>query len=356
VPMNTHEHFMQRCNELALLGAGSTAPNPMVGSVIVHEGKIIGEGWHRKNGGPHAEVRAVASVQDKSLLSAATIYVNLEPCAHHAKTPPCADMIVKHQIPTVVIGCVDSFSEVSGKGIKKLRAANCDVTVGVLEAECRHVNRRFFTFHEQQRPYVILKWAQTSDGFIDVARDDEHPVGVNWITGPAVKKLVHQWRREEQSILVGRATAQNDNPSLTVREVDGENPTRLVIDRNWVLEPTLALFNGDAPTIRYFSKSQRPPANLNAGAQNINIPLDFERSIIPQILTHLHALQIQSVIVEGGSKTLQSFVDSKLWDEARVFVGDKTFGRGVEAPRLNSVVPTPTKIGSDQLFSYFRTP
>ncbi len=220
---------MRRCLQLAKMGEGNVAPNPMVGAVIVCNHKIIGEGYHQEFGGPHAEVNAINSVKDKSLLAKSTIYVSLEPCAHHGKTPPCSDLIVEHKIPKVVIGSQDTFSKVNGKGIKKLEANGCQVTCGVLEKECRKLNKRFFTFHEKKRPFVILKWAQTKDGFLDKKRN-EGEKGIHWITAPETRSLVHLWRSKEMGVLVGRQTAAVDDPKLNVRDVTGKNPVRIILD------------------------------------------------------------------------------------------------------------------------------
>lgn len=339
---------MQRCLELAALGRGPASPNPLVGSVIVHDGKIIGEGYHRKSGKAHAEVNAIHSVKDQSKLSESTLYVNLEPCAHHGKTPPCADLITRCNIPNVVIGCVDTYSEVAGKGIEKLKAAGCNITVGVLEEESRHLNRRFFTFHEKKRPYVILKWAQTKDGFIDRVRAADSPVKVNWITNFHSKRLVHKWRHEEPAILVGTNTARNDNPSLTVREVKGDNPLRLVIDRKLELDSNLNLFDGSTPTIRYSAESSANLPNLETKT------IDFGSPVIPQILEDLHSRNIQSLIVEGGRQLIQSFIDAELWDEARVFTGDVEFEAGLIAPKLTTKPQETLKIGADRVAIHYR--
>jgi diaminohydroxyphosphoribosylaminopyrimidine deaminase/5-amino-6-(5-phosphoribosylamino)uracil reductase len=255
--MNFDEKYMLRCLELAKDGFGNVAPNPMVGCVIVCEGKIIGEGYHQEYGKAHAEVNAIHSVRDKSLLQKSTLYVNLEPCAHFGKTPPCANLIVEHNIPRVVIGCVDSYSEVSGKGIEKLRNAGIEVTVGILENESLELNKRFFTFHNKKRPYVILKWAETQDGFIDVDRPldkSRDTTADNWITSPLSKQLVHKWRSEEAAIMVGTTTVLNDNPQLNVREWKGKNPTRIVIDLQDRLPQTLHVFDKSIPTVSFFAK------------------------------------------------------------------------------------------------------
>ena len=296
-----HIPYMQRCLQLARLGLGSVQPNPMVGAVIVHDGLIVGEGYHHRYGEAHAEVNALASVEDKSLLADCTLYVNLEPCSHFGKTPPCADAIIRHGIPHVVVGTMDCHDKVNCAGIAKLRAAGVNVTVGVCEAECEELNRRFFTFHRHQRPYVILKWAQTADGFMDVDRSDGQPHDY-WITNPALRVLVHKWRSEEDAILVGYNTMHNDRPQLTTRLYPGKDPKRFVMQRG---------HDVDAPL----------PCTA--------VPMD-----VRECLQQLYEQRIQSVIVEGGRKTLDRFIASDLWDEARVLVGDVTWGKGLPAPAL----------------------
>ena len=292
---------MQRCLQLARLGLGSVQPNPMVGAVIVHNGLIIGEGYHHRYGESHAEVNALAAVKDKSLLAESTLYVNLEPCSHFGKTPPCADAIIRHRIPHVVVGTMDCHDKVNGAGIAKLRAAGIDVTVGVCEAECEELNRRFFTFHRHQRPYVILKWAQTADGFMDVDRSDGQPHEY-WITNPALRVLVHKWRSEEDAILVGYNTMRNDRPQLTTRLYPGKNPQRFVMQRGQdVIAP---------------------------------LPCTAVSMDVKECLQHLYEQRIQSVIVEGRRKPLNRFIASGLWDEARVLVGEATWGKGLPAPAL----------------------
>ncbi|MEP3836679.1 MAG: bifunctional diaminohydroxyphosphoribosylaminopyrimidine deaminase/5-amino-6-(5-phosphoribosylamino)uracil reductase RibD [Algibacter sp.] len=331
--MNIHETYIKRCLEISENGLGNTRPNPMVGSVIVHNNKIIGEGYTSAYGGNHAEVNAINSVLNKELLKEATIYVTLEPCSHYGKTPPCSDLIIKHNIPNIVIGCIDDNEKVAGKGIKKLKDAGCHVTVGVLEYECKNHHKRFFTFHNKKRPYIILKWAETNNGFIaPKTKNEQKPI---WITNTYSRQLVHKWRTEEQAILVGTNTVIVDNPTLNVRDWTGNNPTRLVIDKDEKLPKTLNIFNTDAKTI-LFSKN------------NIN----FSKKIGQQICNALFNLEINSVIIEGGAKTLQTFIDENLWDEARVFIGQSQFKDGINAPKLKGTLISEEKIQSDRLNIY----
>lgn len=328
-----HEKYMQRCIDLAKLGLGNTAPNPMVGSVIVHNGRIIGEGYHTKYGESHAEVNAIKAVKDKSLLKKSTIYVNLEPCAHHGKTPPCANLITEMGIPEVVIGTIDTAAHVSGRGINILKESGCKVITGVLDKESRELNKRFFTFHEKQRPYIILKWAQTKDGFIDIERNTDTPVQPTWITNEFAKVLVHKWRSEEQAILVGTNTALQDNPSLTTRNWKGKNPTRIVLDQHLILPPHLNLFNHHANTIVIADK--RVSDKKEKFVNNIGIKfVDYKQGFYLQLFKILFELDIQSIIIEGGEKVLNSFIGNHLWDEARVFHGSIEFGKGVQAPKM----------------------
>jgi len=325
--MSTAETFMQRCLDLAQLGIGDVAPNPMVGCVIVHQGVIIGEGYHEKYGGPHAEVNAIRSVNNPELLTESTLYVSLEPCAHFGKTPPCSDLIIESRIPKVVIGTIDPFAQVAGKGIERMQKAGIELEVGVLEKKCRNLNRRFFTFHEQKRPYIILKWAQTLDGFIDTNRtESQHPT---WITNALAKRLVHKQRSEESAILIGTNTAEYDNPALTVREWAGSQPIRMVIDRSGRLNPNLTIFDGKAPSLVFTGIDQPDRENLKF------IKLDFDRNILPQMMDELYLRNILSVIVEGGSELLNSFLELNLWDEAFVYTGNQFFGNGVAAPYIS---------------------
>ena len=340
--MNTHEKYISRCIQLAKNGLGSTYPNPMVGSVIVCEGKIIGEGWHRKAGEPHAEVNAVNSVKDKSLLKKATIYVSLEPCSHFGKTPPCCDLILASGIPNVVIGTVDPNIQVAGKGIKKLIETGVQVTVGILEEECYHLNKRFFTFHNKKRPYIILKWAQSQDGFLAPNEKEENkPV---WITNQYSRQIVHKWRAEEQAILVGTQTAIDDNPRLDVRDWTGNNPIRIVLDAKGRIPIDSHLFDNQVKTIVICENSDA------ISTENcIFERIDFNSNVALQILNVLHEHQIQSVIIEGGLQTLQTFIDSGLWDEARIFTGTTLFHEGVRAPKILLKESTKQWISTDAL-------
>ncbi len=326
--MTTDEIYMHRCIDLALLGNGFTAPNPMVGCVIVCEGKIIGEGFHRRWGEAHAEVNAINSVKDEQLLQNSTLYVSLEPCAHYGKTPPCALLIARKRIPRVVVGSVDPFAKVSGKGINILKEAGIEVTVGVLDEECKKLNCRFFTFHKRQRPYVILKWAQTIDGFIDISRKSEafgHPM---WITNYLSRIAVHRQRTEEAAVMIGTNTAEKDDPFLTVREWSGKAPVRVVLDRGMRLRNSLHVFDGRVRTLVFTDRYLSGKNNLEY------IRVDYEQNIIPQILNELYQREIQSLIVEGGRELLESFIVENYWDQAWVYVGDRFFGEGIKAPLL----------------------
>ncbi len=338
--------YMQRCLDLAKNGLGNTYSNPMVGSVIVCDGKIIGEGFHHKAGEPHAEVNAINSVKNKDLLIKSTLYVNLEPCAHYGKTPPCSLLIKQCAIPKVVIGCVDTFSEVAGKGIEMLKDAGVEIKVGVLEKESRELNKRFFTFHEKKRPYIILKWAQTLDGFIDIDRTEDNYGQPTWITNNIAKKLVHKWRSQEQAILVGTNTALKDNPALTTREWAGLNPTRVLIDRQGRVPVTHHLFDDTVNTLVFTEQKCNSEPNLNF------IEIDFSKDVLPNILNVLYKANLQSVIIEGGKQVLQSFIDANLWDETRLFIGDKLFERGVYAPKIIGTPVLEEKIGNSRLFFY----
>jgi diaminohydroxyphosphoribosylaminopyrimidine deaminase/5-amino-6-(5-phosphoribosylamino)uracil reductase len=323
----------------------------MVGAVIVSNDRVIGEGFTSPYGGHHAEVNAINSVKDKAILVDCTLYVTLEPCSHFGKTPPCSDLILKHKIPAVVIGCVDDNPEVAGKGITKLKASGCKVTVGVLEAECKSHHKRFFTFHNKKRPYIILKWAETSDGFIaPMHKDEKKPV---WITNIYSRQLVHKWRAEEQAILVGTKTVLEDNPSLTVRDWSGEQPIRVVLDRELKLDRGFSVFNKVAETVVISEKLEYPRAKTDL----INYSLEFinwnlKQGIAKQICDILYNRHINSIIIEGGAKTLQTFIDAGLWDEARVFIGPVSFKVGVKAPKLDGTLISKSKIKNDLLTLY----
>lgn len=337
---------MHRCIQLAKNGLGTTYPNPLVGSVVVYQDQIIGEGWHYKAGLPHAEVNAIRSVQDKTRLKEATIYVNLEPCSHIGKTPPCSDLIIQSGIKNVVIGNLDSNPQVAGRGIKKLIDAGCTVTTGILEAECAALNKRFFTFHQKKRPFILLKWAQTRDGFIAPTSERRKEAKPVWITNTYSRQVVHKMRGQEMAILVGTNTAQQDNPSLTTRSWAGNNPTRIVIDRKLKLDKELSIFNTEAETIVITEEIENSTNHLQYKT------IDFSGDIASQICDVLYKNNIQSVIIEGGSKTLQTFIDENLWDEAFIFSGPVNFGDGISAPTLKGRFIFEEFIRSDSLYLY----
>lgn len=342
----SHEIYIKRCIELAQNGLGTTYPNPLVGSVIVHNGIIIGEGWHRKAGEPHAEVIAINSVKDKSLLKKSTIYVSLEPCSHFGKTPPCADLIIEHKIPKVAIGTIDPFAKVCGNGITKLKNAGVDVQVGFLKTECTELNKRFFTFHQKKRPYIILKWAQTQNGFIAPWQKKEvKPV---WISNTFSRQLTHKWRAEEQAIMVGTNTVLQDNPKLDVRNWTGENPIRIVIDKTLKIPSDFSVYDKSVKTIFITEKKQ-----LSTHENLLFETIDFNKNVCIEILKVLYKHQIQSVIIEGGKILLESFIQNNLWDEARIFTSDLVFENGIKAPEFNtSSKPKAYKILNDTL-EYF---
>lgn len=347
--MTVDQKYMHRCIQLAKNGLGTTYTNPLVGSVIVHNNKIIGEGWHRKAGTPHAEVHAIRSVSQPELLPKATIYVSLEPCSHFGKTPPCSDLIIEKGIKNVVIGAVDSFAKVSGRGIQKLKNAGCNVTVGVLEQECLDLNKRFFTFHNYKRPYIILKWAESQDGFIAPKMDANFRKPV-WITNSQSRQLVHKWRSEEMAILIGTETAIKDNPKLDVRKWIGNSPTRVIIDRQERIPKNSAIFDGSIKTILITAED----SYVNCQISNCTIaPIDFQQPVLQQILEILYQHEIQSIIIEGGSKTLQSFIDSKLWDEARVFKGNINFNQGTKSPDLKTFSSSSSYTLQEDIVTHF---
>lgn len=356
-----HQQFtyMKRCLELAVKGLGHVAPNPMVGCVIVHKDKIIGEGYHQRYGEAHSEVNAINSVQDQELLKNSTLYVSLEPCSHHGKTPPCVDLIIQKKIPHVVIGSVDTNPLVSGKGIEKLKSAGIKVEYGVLEKECRELNKRFYTFHEKKRPYIILKWAQTKDGFIDKQRSANEVGQQLKISSDSSALLVHQWRSQEQAIMVGTNTALLDNPKLTARSnspllrppvpvrpgrgAGGEdkNPIRIVIDKELKIPKHYHLLDGSTPTLVFTNLKKEKSTNLEyftvKGTRDEGRGTNDD--LIINILSELYKKNIQSVLVEGGAKLINSFIQQNLWDEARVIVNETTIQNGVNAPDIKNLMP-----------------
>jgi diaminohydroxyphosphoribosylaminopyrimidine deaminase / 5-amino-6-(5-phosphoribosylamino)uracil reductase len=339
--VNNHEHYIKRCVELAKNGFGTTYPNPMVGSVIVHDGKIIGEGWHRQAGEAHAEVNAIAAVKDKSLLAESTIYVSLEPCNHYGKTPPCSDLILKNKIKNIVIGTVDSYEKVAGSGIEKLKNAGCNVTVGVLEKECQELNKRFFTFHNKKRPYIILKWAESQDGFIaPLSREKQNPV---WLSNEFSRQLVHKWRSEEQAILVGTTTVLADNPRLDVRDWHGQNPVRIVLDRLKKIDGSYHVMDKNSTTIVITEIE-----NLESSEHLIYENTIFDNRLAERICAILYKHNIQSVIIEGGTKTLETFINACIWDEARFFSCPILLKEGIQAPKISFIYKTVT-IKNDDL-------
>lgn len=339
---------MNRCLELARMGRNRVAPNPMVGAVIVHNDCIIGEGYHREFGEPHAEVNAIQSVKNQNLLQDATLYVNLEPCSHYGKTPPCTDLIVEKHIKRVVIGCLDSNPEVAGKGVIHLQNNGIDVRVGILEAESRKLNRRFFTFYEKKRPYIILKWARSADGYMDVIRTAKKPE-INWISTIQSKRLVHTWRAMEPAILVGNKTVINDDPELTTREVHGKNGLRIIIDPKLKTNVKYKVYNKESKTLVY-------NVLKNAFDDNIAyIKAPDNHEFLPFILADLYRLNVLSVMVEGGKKTLMHFIENNLWDEARVINGKVFFKTGLEAPNLHRMPDTQYQIGTDRVDTYFHS-
>ena len=330
--------FMNKCIALAKQGLGNTYPNPLVGSVVVYKGEVIGSGWHQKSGEAHAEVHSIRHVSDRSLLADSTLYVNMEPCNHYGKTPPCTDLIIQSGIRHVVIGMKDPFEKVNGRGIKKLRDAGVRVDVGIEVAACRELNKRFVTTIEKQRPYIILKWAETTDGFLaPKTKTTNKPV---WISNILSRTLAHQWRAEEQSILIGKQTALDDNPALTTRLHKGPSPIRLLIDPKEEVDRKAKVFNPDQKVIVFTANKSRTEAHIEY------VAIDFSANGLQQILSTLFQKGIQSMLVEGGSITLQHFIDSGLWDEARVITGREKFVEGITAPNITSfsAKPNTTKI------------
>ena len=335
---------MLRCIQLAKNGLGTTAPNPTVGAVIVYNNIIIGEGFTSAFGGAHAEANAINAVGDKKLLALSTLYVTLEPCSHHGKTPPCADLIIAHKIPRIVIGLKDPHAKVAGQGIARLERNGCITMVGVLENACAEHHKRFLTFHTKKRPYIILKWATTLDGFIapldSVRTNTPQPY---WITGKLAKQLVHKWRSEEQSILVGTTTALMDNPKLDVRLWKGKSPIKIVIDRALKVPKTSALFKSDQKTLLFTDR--KSDAYVNTATQ-----IEIKGNTLPQFICEtLYQQNIQSVFIEGGAKTLQSFIDANLWDEARILAGNSSFKDGTASPQIKGNIQSESTLNKDRL-------
>lgn len=345
--MSIHEQYMFRALYIAQKGLSAAMPNPSVGAVIVHKDTIIGEGSTSAFGGSHAEVNAINSVKNKELLKESTIYVTLEPCSHYGKTPPCADLIVKMQILNVVIGCVDPFKEVAGKGIEKLKNAGANVIVGILEKECIESNRRFFTFIQQKRPYIILKWAESADGFIAPAeKNEQKPV---WISNNYSRQLTHKWRSEEMGILVGTKTVFDDNPSLTTRDFVGKNPVRIYLDANHKINASFTITNLQSKTICLCAELPLKPIDqiIYKKIDFSNLPAEVSRVCVEE--------NIQSIIIEGGSQTLQQFIDAELWDEARVFKGDVILKEGIKAVELKNAVQVYTQKIQNNILTYFKS-
>ncbi|NNE78063.1 MAG: bifunctional diaminohydroxyphosphoribosylaminopyrimidine deaminase/5-amino-6-(5-phosphoribosylamino)uracil reductase RibD [Pricia sp.] len=347
--MNIHRIYMLRCIEIAKKGLGTTAPNPMVGAVVVNNNMIVGEGYTSAYGGPHAEVNAINAVKDKGLLKKATLYVTLEPCCHYGKTPPCTDLIIKNKIPRVVVGLIDPNEKVAGQGIQKLRKAGVEVITGVLETECREHHKRFLTFIEKRRPYTILKWAETEDGFIAPEKDkrSKKPTPF-WITNPHSRQLVHKWRSEEQAILVGTNTVLEDNPKLDVRQWTGKNPLRIIVDKRLKIKANYHVLDGSSPTI-ILTEVEDVSQHIEGVDYAI---IDFSNNLVNQIFEVCQKNNIISILVEGGTKTLNSFIVEKEWDEARVFIGQTSFQTGLKAPMLSGNLTKTRNIGNDLLKIY----
>lgn len=339
--MERDELFMRRALELAANGLGTVSPNPMVGCVIVYENKIIGEGWHKRYGEAHAEVNAIDSVEDKSLLPLSTLYVNLEPCAHYGKTPPCAHLIARYKLKAVKIANADTNPLVGGKGMAYLKDNGVAVTSGILKDEGRFLNRRFFTDMQERRPYIILKWAQTADGFI-AGKNFE----AKWISGRESRKLVHKWRAEEAGIMVGKNTALYDNPRLNARDWCGTNPVRVVVDRRLELPKSQALFDGSVRTICYNLKESRNDSKTAL----VKVSADY---LLADILRDLHNKGIRSVIVEGGASLHNAFIEEDLWDEARIFINPQQFKEGIAAAKI-TLPDSYHMVGQDKLFAFRR--
>ena len=334
---------MQRALQLARLGAAAVSPNPMVGCVIVHDGKIIGEGWHKKYGEAHAEVNAINDVLDKSILSESEVYVTLEPCSHFGKTPPCADLLIKHKVKKVIICNHDPNPLVSGQGIERLRKAGIEVEIGLLEQEGRVLNKRFFTYIEKKRPYIILKWAESSDGFI--AKKNYETVQISNLLS---RRFVHKMRSEEDAIMVGTNTVKYDNPTLNTRFWNGKNAVRVLIDKDLSLPKTLNIFDNSQKTICYTIVDKDNHINVSNNAEVVLLKDDF-RSINELVLKDLYQRKIQSIIIEGGTILLQSFIDLNLWDEAFILKGELILEDGIQAPVIREREVLRENLGSNIL-------
>ena len=345
--MTTDELYMRRCFALAENGIHYAAPNPMVGCVIVKDDRVISEGFHRCCGQNHAERNAILRVADKFCLEGSTLYVNLEPCSHHGKTPPCADLIARYPFGRVVVCNLDPNPLVAGRGIEKIRNAGINVTMGVLEEEGRFLNRRFFTYMEKQRPYIILKWAQTRDGFMDIDHSDSTQKSY-WITNEKLKSEVHKWRTEETAIMVGTQTVVNDNPQLTSRLWYGRNPLRIAIDRTGRIPRQSFISDGSTPTVIY---TENPDIESSHNLQYVVINFD---NLLAEVLADLWQRKVQSLIVEGGLRLLNTFINENLWDEARVLIGNKMFGKGLAAPTLSKVPNTVRQVDDDFVCLYYK--
>lgn len=346
--MTIDEQYMLRCLQLAKAGIGYVAPNPIVGALLVHNNRIIGEGYHKRFGEPHAEVNCINGVrdEDKHAIDKSTLYVSLEPCSHHGKTPPCTDLIIRNKIQKVVIGCKDTYKEVAGKGIEKLKTSGVDVTVGILEKECKKLNKRFFTFYEKQRPYIILKWAESLNGCI--ANGDKSRV---YISNDYTNRLVHKWRNEESAILIGKNTALHDNPALTTRHWEGNHPVRMVIDLDLQLPSSLKIFNKESRTIILNCIKKEEHGNL--------VYYKIERTnVLQEINKACYYLGLQSIIIEGGKKLLQSYIENNLWDEARIITNvELIIDNGIPAPIFNShQILSSEKYASDVIRYYIPDP
>ncbi len=339
MPQNNDIKFMRRCLDLAGKAEGRTYPNPLVGSVIVHDNIIIGEGYHLKAGEPHAEVNAINSVVNKELLKSAVLYVNLEPCSHYGKTPPCTDLILSHGIRKVVIGTTDTSEKVAGKGISLLKNEGCEVVTGLLEEECRRINNRFFTFNEKKRPYIILKWAQSADGYLDYEREKNPEHKPAWITGKPERVLVHRWRASEQAILTGAGTIRSDDPQLNVRFWTGNDPLRVILSNSGILRKESVIFSTNGTNIVFTQNAEAEMANA------VKVKLDSSRKSALQIAEYLYNIGVQSLLIEGGAEVLSHFISAGQWDEARVFTGKDPFKNGVKAPVVTG------KVLSHEIFS-----